>query len=207
MFCTQCGSKLPEGSIFCTQCGNKIGENEIDGHKVSKPSKPPTSNEPTLVVKPSFTTIPSLVNGLFASVFLAFLAGIPLASILFWVNGFFQLKLFQQSFSFSNIIGVVVALFLISIVVMFFMKKRTYDKTEYRFFDNRLEYTEGFLDSEAHSIKYNQITNTAVKRSMVQQVYGLGTISLWTASKVGITIQDVANVDKIYETIKKFVDQ
>ena len=32
MFCTNCGSKLPEGAAFCTNCGAKVISDESDLH-------------------------------------------------------------------------------------------------------------------------------------------------------------------------------
>ena len=39
MFCTKCGTEVPEGNAFCTKCGNKIGVDPVR-QPVAQPAQP-----------------------------------------------------------------------------------------------------------------------------------------------------------------------
>ncbi|MEJ2701688.1 MAG: PH domain-containing protein, partial [Sedimentisphaerales bacterium] len=60
--------------------------------------------------------------------------------------------------------------------------KRTVDKTEYRFYADRLEYAEGFWTAEQKSIKYSDVKEVSLRQGVIQRKYGLGTLHLSTAS-------------------------
>jgi membrane protein YdbS with pleckstrin-like domain len=100
-------------------------------------------------------------------------------------------------------------------LVVYTAKKRTYAQTEYRFFGNRLEYAEGFWTAENKTIKYDKVTETAVRRGIIQRKYGLGTIFLATPATgfqqgramSGIRVQDVEEPEKVYEAVQKLIGQ
>lgn len=91
--------------------------------------------------------------------------------------------------------------------VVYFIGKRTYDKTDYRFYSDYLEYTEGFWTIERKFIQYHHITQVLLQKSMVQRLYGVGTIYLAVPTMsqgkaiAGIKIADIKNPDSIYKEI------
>jgi membrane protein YdbS with pleckstrin-like domain len=94
------------------------------------------------------------------------------------------------------------------------VKKRTYEKTEYRFYKNRLEYYEGFFNIEEKSISYDRITEVGLRKGILQRQYGLGTITLSTpatgvsanrAGRSGIRVADIENPDEIYTEVKRLI--
>jgi len=99
-------------------------------------------------------------------------------------------------------------------LLVYTAKKRTYAQTEYRFFRNRLEYAEGFWTAENKTIKYDKITETAMRRGIIQRKYGLGTIFLATPATgfqqgramSGIRIRDVEEPEKVYEAVEKLIE-
>lgn len=98
-------------------------------------------------------------------------------------------------------------------LLAFTAKKRTYAKTEYRFYGNRLEYAEGFWTVENKTIKYDKITETAMRRGILQRKYGLGTIFLATPatgfqhgkSMSGIRIHDIEEPEKVYDAVQHLI--
>ena len=49
-------------------------------------------------------------------------------------------------------------------LLVYFQKKKTYAKTEYKFYKDRLEYAEGFWTAEKKTVKYDKITETSMRR-------------------------------------------
>jgi hypothetical protein len=52
-------------------------------------------------------------------------------------------------------------------VLVYFAKKKTYSKTEYKFYKDRLEYAEGFWTAEKKTIKYDNVTETTLRRGII----------------------------------------
>ena len=106
-------------------------------------------------------------------------------------------------FGFAFILFVLVIPF-----VAYVLKKNTYSQTEYRFFDDNLEYAEGFLNVVNKSIRFDKIQETGMTRGVIQKKYGVGTIVLKTASQhlnSGIYLKDIENSEHIYETVKQIL--
>jgi len=93
-------------------------------------------------------------------------------------------------------------------------KKKTYAKTEYHFYADRLEYAEGFWTAENKSIKYKNIIEANLRKGVIQKRYGLGSIYLSTPatgmqqgrSCSGIMIRDIEHTQDIYEKLKELID-
>lgn len=149
--------------------------------------------------------------------FLGWLAVFPIAmnSILGGIGmlgfGFFAQHVSRQGIPLPIKLVFGVAFILLVFVipwVAYVLKKRTYAQTEYRFFDDNLEYAEGFLTVENKSIRYDQIQETRMTRGLIQKKYGIGTILLKTAGQgpnAGVYIRDVENAEYLYERVKQIV--
>jgi len=96
----------------------------------------------------------------------------------------------------------------------YYAKKRTYEKTVYKFFPDRFEYTEGFWTTENKTIKYKNITEVNMRKGVIQKKYDLGTIVLSTPAigvqrgraQSGIRISDIQDSENIYKKVLKLVD-
>ena len=95
-------------------------------------------------------------------------------------------------------------------LLVYFTKQKTYARTEYRFYPNKLDYFEGFFTTEEKSIEYDNITEVNLRRGVLQKMYGLGTIVLSTPAtgmvsgrmRSGIMIADIPNADRVYNQVK-----
>jgi membrane protein YdbS with pleckstrin-like domain len=108
------------------------------------------------------------------------------------------------------------ALFFIAIpIVTYTAQKKTYQKTEYRFFRTKLDYYEGFFTSEQKTIDYKNITEVNLVKGVIQKKHGLGTIVLSTPAtgfasgraRSGIRVQDIPNADQVYEQVKDLIQR
>jgi len=99
-------------------------------------------------------------------------------------------------------------------LLTYYAKKRTYEKTEYKFYSDRLEFAEGFWTVENKTVKFKNVTEANLRKGVIQKNYGLGTIILSTPAtgfqqgraRSGIRIADIENPDHVYNKILKLID-
>jgi membrane protein YdbS with pleckstrin-like domain len=123
-------------------------------------------------------------------------------------------KYFLATLCFTTIIclGIAPMLFLL-------YKKLTYQKTEYRIFEHRVEYTDNFLSEEWKTLTYKRVVEVHLRKGFIQKLFGLGSIFLeipasssegssgswWEGSRNGIDMADIDNSEEVYHFIKDFV--
>ena len=200
MFCPDCGAQVGRTMKFCPSCGNRIKKvtkfEIVDTHKI---------NEPILIIRPRFIGI------------LTFLTALPLGLFFgIWGAGFFggfSLAILDAAGMDVPCLFVFVffGLFFFFIVpfIYFIIKKKTYNKTEYRFYPDKLEYYEGFFTVQQKSIKYRAITEVFLRKGVLQNIYGLGTIVLSTPAtsrSSGIRLYDIPDPDNAYKEVKDLID-
>src|SRR5262249_4036905 len=100
-----------------------------------------------------------------------------------------------------------------------------YGRTEYRFFDDRVEFEEGFFTVNRKVIRFRDVREVTLRKGILQRIYGLGSVYLATLatgstqryspfmalgfgniSARGILVRDVPDPDAGYERIRKLVD-
>jgi membrane protein YdbS with pleckstrin-like domain len=111
-------------------------------------------------------------------------------------------------------------------LVAFVGKKLNYARTEYRFYEDRLEFDEGFFTINKKVIKYRDVKEVTLRKGLLQRIYNLGTIYLATlatgsgprnnvfyglgfgnVSASGIGVRDINDPDGTFEKIKDIVDK
>jgi len=205
MFCAECGNKIEENANFCPRCGTPV---KIDARPPAAPTR--DNNEPVLTIRPVFIPWVTVASILPLQLFMTL-----------WGGGFFggfsmfgakALNLPLPGWSTFVFFGL---LFFLGIPVLAYTsKKRTYCKTEYKFYPDRLEYAEGFWTAENKTINYRSITEANLRRGVIQRKYGLGTIYLATPATgisqgravSGIKIEDIPDCEKIYNTIRELIN-
>jgi uncharacterized membrane protein YdbT with pleckstrin-like domain len=110
-------------------------------------------------------------------------------------------------------------------LVSYFGKKLNYGRTEYRFFNDRLEFEEGFFSRNHKVVKFRDVKEVTLREGILQRSVGLGTIYLATlatgsgprnnpffsmgfgnVSASGIAVRDVQNPADVYARVRKLVD-
>jgi membrane protein YdbS with pleckstrin-like domain len=201
MYCRNCGREMQNEANFCPDCGTAT--DSINHPQIRE------SNIPVLSLKPTF--IPWAVM----------LAIMPVHIFLtIWGGGFFggfsmfavnALGLELPGWSTFVFFG---ALFFLGVpFVTYTAQKKTYAKTEYTFYQTKLDYYEGFFTTEEKTIDYKNITEVNLVRGIIQKKYGLGTIVLSTPatgfangrSRSGIRIQDIPDAEQVYQQVKALV--
>ena len=142
-----------------------------------------------------------------------------------WAGIFFGTMTVGTLGRFSFALFGVPAFFVVPLVA-YFGKKLNYARTEYRFYDDRLEFDEGFFTINRKVIKYRDIKEVSLRKGVLQRMYNLGTIYLATLatgsssrnnifyglgfgniSASGIGVRDVPDADAAFEKIKALVDR
>jgi uncharacterized membrane protein YdbT with pleckstrin-like domain len=109
-------------------------------------------------------------------------------------------------------------------IVAYVGKKLNYAHTEYRFYDDRLEFEEGFFSINEKLVKLREVREVTMRKGFLQRFYNLGTIYLATeatgsspanniffslgfgnVSGSGIGVRDVTDPDGVFEKVKALV--
>ena len=104
-------------------------------------------------------------------------------------------------------------------------RKYNYRRTEYRFYDDHLEFEEGFLTINKKTLKFKDVREVTLRRGILQRLCGLGTVYLATlatgttnysnpfallgfgnVSASGIRVRDIGNPEEQYVKIRAIVD-
>jgi membrane protein YdbS with pleckstrin-like domain len=204
MFCKECGTKISDDAKFCSSCGTSTSP--IQTEKKSTYD----SGLPLITTRPVFIPWVAVASVIPIQIFMTI-----------WAGGFFGgFSLFGIEALGLNIPSWLPFVFFASLAffgipwLTYYAKKRTYEKTEYKFFSDRLEFAEGFWTIENKTVKYKNVTEANLRKGVIQKNYGLGTIILSTPAtgsqqgraRSGIRIADIENADSIYTKILELID-
>lgn len=81
MYCSKCGSKIPDESVFCNQCGfnisvNRNPETSNNDSIPTNATNPQTSSNPISDDKPTSTKSKSVISKIVVTIVLIFAAGL-----------------------------------------------------------------------------------------------------------------------------------
>ena len=174
------------------------------------------SADPTLSLKPVFVGWIALLVQLPFQLFLSV-----------WSGGFFGVMIAQITNSWPLVPSILIGgtMFVAMPVIVYTVKKLNYARTEYRFYPDRVEFEEGFFTINKKVVKFQDVKEVTLRKGVLQQLYGLGTIYLSTLatgvdaptglfnafafgniSASGVSVRDIPNPDDAYDAIKKMVD-
>ena len=202
MYCQECGKAIGKDARFCHVCGAPVSR----GFRASE------SDEPTLVLKPKFPPLVTSLSVLPLQIFFTLWgAGF------FGGFGMFAVKALNLSLPPGSTFVFFGCLFFFGIpIVAYLARKKTYAKTEYRFYPTKLDYFEGFFTTEEKTIGYKNVSEVNLRKGVFQKMYGLGTIILSTPAsgfegsgraRSGIRVADIENPDVVYRQVKELVSR
>jgi len=200
MYCRKCGKAIGKDARFCHNCGTPVS----GGFRATE------SSEPILVLRPKFLPLVTALSVLPLQIFFTI-----------WGAGFFggfsmfavkALNLPLPSWFTFVFFGC--AFFFGIPLITYLARKKTYAKTEYRFYPTKLDYYEGFFTIEEKTICYQNVNEVNLRKGVFQKMYGLGTIILSTPAtgfrssgraRSGISVADIENPDLVYRQVKDLV--
>ena len=203
MYCINCGQEMQNEVNFCPDCGTETGR--LDPPQMTE------SNVPVLVIKPVFVPWAVILSIAPVHVFLTIWGGGFFGGFSMFAVGALGLDLASWfTFVFFG------ARFFVGVpVIAYNAQKKTYAKTEYTFYQTKLDYFEGFFTTEEKTIDYKNVTEVNLVRGIIQKKYGLGTIVLSTPAtgmaggraRSGIRIQDIPDADRVYQQVKGLINR
>lgn len=87
-------------------------------------------------------------------------------------------------------------------------KKAIYQKTNFKFFNDRVFFSSSFINHYNKEIAYDRITEIHLNRSILQKFFNLGTLVILTSAtefESGIKMVDIENPNKCYTELKKLI--
>ena len=98
----------------------------------------------------------------------------------------------------------------ITIIIMLLIRK-SFLRTEYKIFENRIEFSEQFLRRNKKTIMFKNVSNIGETSGIIQQWFGVSTIFIDTAghSMHGheLWIHDIENSEKIYKLLNERINR
>jgi len=180
-----------------------------------------------LSLRPVFIGWITLVIQLPLQLFLTFWAGSFFGGMLIVVGG--TLVKTRNSFLWDTHIPFVICggiTFVVIPLVAYFGKKLNYSRTEYRFYNDHLEFEEGFFSLNRKVIRYKDIRESTLHKGLFQRIYGLGSIYLATlatgsmrgpnvfsslgfgnVTASGVIVRDVQSPDEVYDKLRALIDR
>ena len=148
---------------------------------------------------------PRIIVGVLGTPLLLFMGYAPIFFLLF-VS--IQFKQFDDGItSIFPIISLISLIFII--VIPLFLSYMNLKAREYRFFRDRIEFYEGFLNITRKLVRYERVTDITYTRSVWERLWGTGTIKINTAGSPykEIRISYVRNSEKVYNDVQNLIKE
>lgn len=105
---------------------------------------------------------------------------------------------------------------MLGVYILFLILSTVYNKLKYnanvyKFYEDKIIYTDSFIKKETKRIKFEDIKEITVNQTFLQRFFKLGTIIIRSNSGTffnnGILIFGVKNVDEQYKKIEKIIEE
>ncbi len=186
MFCSKCGTELPDTAKFCGKCGASVSGDS----NATTASQPIVDDTVVLNVKPTYKFVyKDLIPLIIWLLLFALPSGLAGGAIGFLVA--------------AGIIGLFAA------IKILFVKKQ-YKNYSYDFYKTKVCYKDSFLNISEKEVKYKYIREIVMRQTFIQRFFNIGTIIMFTNAETGygngIAIVDVENVQEVYKQIKSVIN-
>lgn len=203
MSCLQCGVQLLPQANFCSACGTAV--NSSTPAKSQPVAAYKSSNKPLIEIQPVMVTWLILMRYFPMQLNLTLSGGIGFGAL---VMGY---HLWQGTLThpYRPFIFFACVFFILTPLIVYTAYCKTFRATRYQFYNDRLEYYEGFWNVQHKVIYYKHVTEISLYRNIIQRLYHIGSIHLTVpgmgARGRGITIPDIKNSEALYQQIQRLM--
>lgn len=197
MFCKNCGIEVENDAKFCANCGTVIGLQE------KKQEVYVSDDEIILTLKPKFISLAILLKIIPTTIFFSIWCSL-------FVGGITQVFFITHGgANFWPFVIFAILPWLINPPLSYFTALGQNRNTVYKFYRTKVEYQEGFLGKDFKTLSYNKILETELKRDIIQQWFGLGSVFLKAGGASvlgsGVIIANIPNPEANYKLIKDLI--
>lgn len=210
MFCRKCGEENNDEAKFCKNCGEDLSGTNVE--KGTRKGSKEKDNTIKYSLKPTY-------NWGYKSITVGLGSLVVALIIIFYL---FEEYTFDILLSGSPIGLIVFIGIVIFIIVRMVMEKFQYNKLEYNFYNDRIEYVDGFFNISQKELKYKYVREVTMTRNILERLFDIGTIRIYTNASSGykaygrnranrqgengITIHCITNTKEQYEKVKAIID-
>lgn len=148
-------------------------------------------------------------NAVFATVVITFFSFLFLFFIIsFFVTILYNLKLIIDTNLYIYII-ISILLFLIFLMISIVITYKIYKRKYFDFYEDKLEYYDGFLTLNKSTVPFERITNIEFSQTLFERIFEFYTINVSTAGTIGneIKINWVKEGDRITKILKEVLNK
>ena len=171
------------------------------------------SQQPILILKPTFLTLPFFFKSIPIAVFLGLFGGFGALMISLTTSGQPLVGGEVDPIATSMFLVGGAGFFVLGFILSWLYQRTVINHTEYRIFPDRIEYFEGLFTVEQKTMKLNDITEIYLRKGMLQKRFNVGTIILMTKGLMlpmvgmrgklgGMILHNIKNPDGIYQRLK-----
>lgn len=201
MYCQNCSSEITAGANFCQNCGAQVSR------ALSKKDSAGSS----LILRPQFLSLSMFLSMIGWQILFTLWGGALIGIIGLILGSYYSWNI--SFWTFAIIAGVF--FFVVAPLVFIFLMFHRYNKTEFHFFRDRLEYRSGILKLHKKIIPYQETTELSLRRGLLQRFSGIGDITVITAAtnrksaleKGGIRLFDILNPEECFNKIKLLIEK
>lgn len=111
-------------------------------------------------------------------------------------------------YTYLLVMGLIVFIFPLSVLLLGFLDKKNFEVTNYKVFDDRIEFDEGFINHKHSSILFKDVKEIHLDQSFIQKKYNIATIRFITSAnnamnETSIRFQDIENAQIVYNKVKE----
>lgn len=201
MFCVNCGKEISNDAKFCPSCGEQIGNSQnVSQDQYVKEDINIDKNKLLFQVTPTFLWSKYFFDSIISLIILLLVIGTSI------IGAVYSTGFGGKVFSIVILVLFVIALIYIGVG---YLKKVQFEHLIYKFYPDRLEYEDGFLNKAKKRIKYSNVREINLRRTVTERIFKLGAIVISTSAEggySGISISNLRDSEEIYEKIQEIIN-
>ncbi len=157
----------------------------------------------TLSKKPALLLKPNIANAMIPNVIRSLTSSLLVTIFFYGFFGYLVLIDFLKV-TFSFYITIVTILFFLTLVFPVFVFYMNLRNREYRFYNDRVEWYEGWMSISRHVLPYKKITDIVLHKTVWDRLFKTATIMLTSPGHIGsVYIPNINTPERIYEYLQK----